>query len=65
MRKELIVLREVGDSDKTALLEWRRKYRSLKTAQAMLGSNDNTTEAKLKINHLIRELDSCIAHLAE
>jgi len=31
----------------------------------MLGSSTDKTEAKLKINTLIRELDVCIAHLAE
>lgn len=45
--------------------EWEEKYRSLKLANSMLGSNTNKTEAKLKINTLIRELDHCIAQLAE
>lgn len=50
---------------KMALEEWKQKYDSLKMANSMLGSNTNKTEAKLKINTLIRELDSCIAQLAE
>lgn len=45
--------------------EWEEKYNSLKLANSMLGSNTNKTEAKLKINTLIRELDYCIAQLAE
>mgnify|MGYP001794775521 FL=1 len=34
-------------------------------ANTMLGSNSNKTEAKLKINALIREIDVCIAKLAD
>ncbi|MDC6389883.1 hypothetical protein PP182_14385 [Maribacter sp. PR1] len=45
--------------------EWEEKYNSLKLANSMLGSNTNKTEAKLKINTLIRELDYCIAQLSE
>ena len=41
------------------------KYGSLKAANAMLGSKEFKTETKLKINALIREIDTCIAHLAE
>jgi len=48
-----------------AVSEWEEKYNSLKLANSMLGSNTNKTEAKLKINTLIRELDHCIAQLAE
>jgi hypothetical protein len=31
----------------------------------MLGSDQNTTEAKLKINTLIKELDYCIVALSK
>ncbi|MGB6153186.1 MAG: hypothetical protein WBG48_14470 [Pricia sp.] len=44
---------------------WEERYHSLKLANTMLGSNQDKTEAKLKINSLIRELDHCIAQLAE
>ncbi|SDF12681.1 hypothetical protein SAMN04487992_107279 [Cellulophaga baltica] len=47
------------------LVVWEEKYNSLKLANSMLGSNTNKTEAKLKINTLIRELDHCIAQLSE
>lgn len=36
----------------------------LKTANAMLGSDDYKTKTKLKINALVREIDQCIAQLA-
>jgi hypothetical protein len=37
---------------------------SLKMANALLGSDDNKKETKLKINSLIREIDYCISQLA-
>ncbi len=49
----------------STITEWEERYESLKMASSMLGGNTNKTEAKLKINTLIRELDQCIAHLAE
>ncbi len=49
----------------SSIEEWEEKYRSLKLAKSMLGSNESKTEAKLKINTLIREIDLCIAQLSE
>ncbi len=43
----------------------RSDYQSLKTANALLGSEENKRDTKLKINSLIREIDYCIAQLAE
>lgn len=65
LRKELNHHLESHEQTKEALVEWKEKYNSLKLASSMLGGNTNKTEAKLKINILIRELDSCIAQLAE
>ena len=53
------------DNTNQVVSEWEEKYKALKLANSMLGSNTNKTEAKLKINTLIRELDHCIAQLAE
>ena len=36
-----------------------------KTANSLLGSDDNKRETKLKINSLIREIDYCIAQLSD
>lgn len=38
---------------------------SLKATNAILGSNENKRETKLKINSLIREIDQCIVQLSE
>ena len=45
--------------------EWTDRYETLKTANAMLGSDENKRETKLKINSLIRDIDHCIAQLSE
>lgn len=45
--------------------EWIDRYETLKTANAMLGSDENKRETKLKINSLIRDIDHCIAQLSE
>lgn len=47
------------------LNSFEAQYSSLKAANAMLGSKEYKKETKLKINSMIRELDACIAHLAE
>ena len=45
--------------------ELKSQYETLKIANALLGSNDNKRETKLKINSLIREIDYCIAQLSD
>ncbi|SDL92691.1 hypothetical protein [Kriegella aquimaris] len=65
LEHELISIRNDQNSVRNSVVEWEEKYNSLKLANSMLGSNTNKTEAKLKINTLIRELDQCIAQLAE
>ena len=65
LERELAALRQANDTADAATREWEEKYNSLKMANSMLGSDTNKTEAKLKINALIRELDHCIVQLAE
>lgn len=65
LEEELKAVQQNEDQAKNAILAWEEKYNSLKTASAMLGSNTNKTEAKLKINTLIKDLDHCIAQLSE
>jgi|TARA_R110002012_G_scaffold153391_1_gene313427 hypothetical protein len=47
------------------VLHWQQQFETLKVANAMLGSDDNKRETKLKINALIREIDYCISQLSE
>ncbi|MEX0361877.1 MULTISPECIES: hypothetical protein [Flagellimonas] len=65
LKKELDLAKEETKAQQEAVNDWEEKYNSLKMANSMLGSNTNKTEAKLKINTLIRELDVCIAKLAD
>jgi hypothetical protein len=44
---------------------WEEKYEALKIANSILGSDENKRETKLKINALIRDIDHCIAQLAD
>ena len=64
LQKELDSLEEKQKEKSEVAEEWQEKYQALKMANSMLGSNTNKTEAKLKINTLIRELDDCIAQLS-
>ena len=43
----------------------KAKYETLKITNALLGSEDNKRDTKLKINSLIREIDYCIAQLSD
>ncbi len=65
LEKELHQIKSSQENASKTVSEWEEKYNSLKLANSMLGSNTNKTEAKLKINTLIRELDHCIAQLSE
>ena len=65
LRNDLELLEEENELKQNALKEWEEKYDSVKMANTMMGSNSSKTEAKLKINTLIRELDVCIAKLAD
>lgn len=65
LKAELTSLNEEKSSLEKIISDWEGKYHSLKLANSLLGSNQNTTEAKLKINALIREIDQCITQLSE
>jgi chromosome segregation ATPase len=58
-------LKSQYDDVQRSVEAWEEKYKSLKMANTVLGSETNKTEAKLKINALIRELDQCIVQLSE
>jgi chromosome segregation ATPase len=65
LEREMESLRGDYEAAQRSVEEWEEKYKSLKLANTMLGSETNKSEAKLKINQLIRELDHCIVQLAE
>lgn len=65
LRQELANSKEESQRLQQQISQWEEKYKSLKIANSMLGSDNNKKEAKLKINTLIRQIDHCIAQLAE
>lgn len=65
LKQELAKSKHTNKNLELSLEQWKDKYESLKLANSMIGSNKNKTEAKLKINTLIRELDECITQLSE
>ena len=65
LSQELAASEASGREQKQIISDWKEKYNALKLANSMLGSNKNKTEAKLKIDTLIREIDHCIAQLSD
>jgi len=65
LRQELTNSKEESQRLHQEISDWEEKFKSLKIANSMLGSDNNKKEAKLKINTLIRQIDHCIAQLAE
>lgn len=65
LEKELQVSRQDFINQQQVIVAWEEKYEALKFANAMLGSDENKRETKLKINTLIREIDHCIAQLSD
>ncbi len=65
LTQELAVSEKTMINQNKFILEWEEKYEALKLANSMLGSSETKTEAKLKINTLIREIDYCIAQLSD
>ena len=65
LESELTSLRK-KDLEKSNLIDLcEEKYKSLKIANTILGSNNGTKDTKLEINSLIREIDYCISQLTE
>ena len=65
LNEELDVSKQEILTQKKHIGDWEEKYEALKMANTILGSDDNKRETKLKINALIRDIDHCIAQLAD
>lgn len=65
LESEVYLLRK-KDLEKSNLIDLcEEKYKSLKIANTILGSNNGIKDTKLEINSLIREIDYCISQLTE
>ena len=65
LNEELEVSKQENLTQQTHIANWEEKYEALKMANTILGSDENKRETKLKINALIRDIDHCIAQLAD
>ncbi len=65
LKEELVVSEQNLQNQKLLIATWEEKYEALKIANSILGSDENKRETKLKINALIRDIDHCIAQLAD
>ncbi len=65
LQKE-ITISVASMQNQTLVLETLKKdIESLKITNSLLGSEDYKRDTKLKINSLIREIDYCIAQIAD
>lgn len=65
LSEELAKSQSVNLKQTELITAWEEKYETLKFTNSLLGSDDNKRETKLKINALIRDLDTCIAQLSK
>jgi len=59
------ILAEENKLLKEQMVQLREENKSLKIANNLLGSSEGKTQAKTKINSLIKEVDTCIQQLSE
>ncbi|RYG50200.1 MAG: hypothetical protein EOO01_11270 [Chitinophagaceae bacterium] len=65
LQQEIHRLKSQSEQNQLKLTELRTANDTLKHANSLLGSDENKRDTKLKINSLIREIDHCIAQLAD
>lgn len=65
LRNELLKSSSIIGKQSEEINTLKNQYETLKTANSLLGSDENKRETKLKINSLIREIDYCIAQLSD
>ena len=63
--KELSKASELINNQSDEIDVLQKQNETLKIAKSLLGSDENKRDTKLKINSLIREIDYCIAQLAD
>jgi len=65
LQQELKISATTIQNQNTAVTTLKKDFESLKMTNSLLGSEDYKRDTKLKINSLIREIDYCIAQLAD
>ena len=51
--------------EKELFNDLEKKFKTLRIAKTIEGSKENNRDTKLKINAVMRQIDSCITHLSE
>ena len=62
---KIALLEQQLTKEKDSKEQLEEQYNALRIAKTIEGSKENKRETKLKINALIREIDSCIGMLNE
>jgi hypothetical protein len=62
---KITALEVINANQAESIMQLKKDNDSLKMANSLLGSNENKRDTKLKINSLIRDIDTCIAQLSE
>lgn len=65
LRDEKVKAAGTFESQSREIAALQSANETLRMANSLLGSDDNKRDTKLKINSLIREIDYCIAQLAD
>jgi hypothetical protein len=63
LTKENKGLNEIVKSKQREILNFEKKFDTLKVAKTVVMSTEDKHEAKLKVNRIVREIDKCIALL--
>ncbi len=62
---KVIILENQIAKEKELFNDLEKKFKTLRIAKTIEGSIENNRDTKLKINSLIRQIDSCITQLSE
>ena len=65
LRAKLSILENQLTAEKQLSKQLENEYQVLKIAKTIEGSREDRKETKLKINALIREIDTCIVQLSD
>ena len=65
LQQEMKISAATLQNQNLAIYTLKKDFETLKMANSLLGSEEYKRDTKLKINSLIREIDYCIAQIAD
>lgn len=65
LHSKVIILENQISKEKELFNDLEKEFKTLRIAKTIEGSKENNRDTKLKINSLIRQIDSCITQLSE